>query len=234
MIHHYILWDFDGTLGRRTSGWSGALLEVLHSHGIGAAVTANDLRPFLATGYRWHNHHLKNHARTSPELWWRELEPFFERAFREGAGIPEPESLRLAKQVRTAYVNPSQFSLFPDVHQTLTALSAKGWRHVLLTNHVPELGTILQVVGIQHHFAAIFNSADTGVEKPHPEAFENVRLSLPSGSKMWMIGDNFTADIQGAESAGIPAILVRKPHPSARRYADDLAGVVAMLDLEAK
>ncbi|HTV49072.1 MAG TPA: HAD-IA family hydrolase, partial [Phycisphaerae bacterium] len=76
----------------------------------------------------------------------------------------------------------------------------------------------------------IFNSADTGFEKPHREAFENVRRSLPPHSKIWMVGDNFVADIQGAEQVGIPAILVRKSHPEAKRHAEQLAGVIALLE----
>ena len=101
---------------------------------------------------------------------------------------------------------------------------------MLLSNHVPELGTILQALEIHQHFVAVFNSAETGIEKPHPEAFENVRMSLPLGAKLWMIGDSFTADINGAEAVGIPAILVRKPHPSATRYAEDLRGIVPILE----
>ena len=44
-----------------------------------------------------------------------------------------------------------------------------------------------------------------------------------------MIGDNVAADVLGAEAAGIPAILVRRPDPRAARYADTLAGVDAFL-----
>ena len=99
-----------------------------------------------------------------------------------------------------------------------------------MTNHVPELGAILRSLDIEYLFLAIFNSADTGIEKPHPEAFENVRTSLPPQSQVWMIGDNIAADVEGAEAAGIPAILVRRPHPSAKRYDQNLAGVIPVVE----
>lgn len=225
----YIIWDFDGTLGQRNGAWSGALLEVLQANGGGHHLTPTDLRPFLAKGFRWHKAEAKNSPGASPEQWWKELDPVFELAFREGAGVGGGEAQRLAQEVRAAYTNPSRWVKFSDTHPTLTTLTADGWRHVLLTNHVPELGDILRSLDMQDHFVVVFNSADTGVEKPHPEAFENVRASLPPEARLLMIGDNIAADVQGAEKAGIPAILVRKPHPSATWYAEGLAGVIPLL-----
>jgi ribonucleotide monophosphatase NagD (HAD superfamily) len=44
-----------------------------------------------------------------------------------------------------------------------------------------------------------------------------------------MVGDNVVADVLGAEAAGIPAILVRRPDPRAARYAESLDGVQQFL-----
>jgi len=228
--HRYIIWDFDGTLGERTGMWSGTLLEVLHANGHGKQLAAKDLRPFLAAGFRWHNAHSTNPPRTSPDLWWSELEPIFQRAFLEGAKVPLAESQHLAREVRRKYVDPAKWTLFSDASQTLGTLAEDGWQHILLTNHVPELTSLLAALSIHRYFTAVFNSADTGIEKPHVQAFENVRSSLTGHPTLWMIGDSFTADVEGAESAGIPAILVRRRHPSAKRYAEDLHGVRSILD----
>lgn len=226
----HIIWDFDGTLGHRTGMWSGTLLEVLHANGHSARVTADDLRPFLATGFRWHSAHSENAPNTPPDRWWSELEPVFQRAFHEGAGVPRAESQRLAEEVRSRYVDVTKWMLFLETRQALDSLTADGWQHVLLTNHVPEFPSILESLGIRECFATVFNSAETGIEKPHVKAFENVRSSLMGTGQLWMIGDSFTADVQGAEAVGIPGILVRKPHPSAKRYAGDLNGVKSILD----
>jgi len=225
----YILWDFDGTLGHRTGMWSGTLLEVLQSHGVGASLTIEQIRPYLASGFRWHRADVQHRSGTADE-WWLELEPLFARVFREAAGLSQPQAAELAKLVRSTYLLPTQWQLFPDVRETLATLTAAGWRHVLLSNHVPEFRFIVQSLGLIDHFTLIFNSADTGFEKPHREAFENVRRSLPPHSKIWMVGDNFVADIQGAEQAGIPAILVRKSHPEAKRHTEQLTGVIAWLE----
>jgi putative hydrolase of the HAD superfamily len=64
-------------------------------------------------------------------------------------------------------------------------------------------------LGLAPHFEAVFTSAETGFEKPHPEAFARARGALGDPAVIWMIGGNPTADVAGAQTAGIPAILVR-------------------------
>jgi putative hydrolase of the HAD superfamily len=79
----------------------------------------------------------------------------------------------------------------------------------------------------------VFNSAITGIEKPNASAFESVlsKLPPPPERNVWMIGDNFHADVRGAESLGIPAILVRERHPEARYAFEDLSGLLDLLTL---
>jgi len=43
------------------------------------------------------------------------------------------------------------------------------------------------------------------------------------------IGDSMTADIAGAESAGIPGLLVRKHHEGARYFAESLAQIAGIV-----
>jgi ribonucleotide monophosphatase NagD (HAD superfamily) len=45
-----------------------------------------------------------------------------------------------------------------------------------------------------------------------------------------MIGDSMTADIQGADSVGIPAILVRRYHEEAKYSCEKLSGVAAIIN----
>ena len=44
-----------------------------------------------------------------------------------------------------------------------------------------------------------------------------------------MVGDNYEADIAGAEAVGIPAILVRNSSSSAKRFCQSLLDVVHFL-----
>jgi ribonucleotide monophosphatase NagD (HAD superfamily) len=45
-----------------------------------------------------------------------------------------------------------------------------------------------------------------------------------------MVGDNYQADVVGAERAGIPAILVRSEHPEAQRSAKDLVEAAVIIN----
>jgi FMN phosphatase YigB (HAD superfamily) len=114
----------------------------------------------------------------------------------------------------------------------LSKLRERGWRHVVLSNHVPELGAIITHLGLDLLVEATVNSAQTGYEKPHPEAFALARRAAGDPATIWMVGDNTTADVAGAEAAGIPAILVRREGTDAQeatRRAPDLYRVEVFL-----
>jgi putative hydrolase of the HAD superfamily len=165
----------------------------------------------------------------TPDRWWAALAETFARAFR-GIDIADDRAHALTSRVRGVYLDPTRWRRYDDVLPVLEALTAAGWRHVILSNHVPELPDIVQAVGLRDHFEHIFNSADLGYEKPHPRTFDAVLAAVGSGAeRIWMIGDSYRADVRGAEAAGIPAILVRRPHPEAHRFAETLAEIPGML-----
>lgn len=221
-----LIWDFDGTLGYREGGWSGALLEVLVATGLVWGVTRGDLRTSLESGFPWHAPD-EPRAPVSADVWWERLEPVFARAFVE-VGVEKVLASHLAAQVRAAYVARHTWRLYPDTLPALEQLSSQGWQHALLTNHVPELSFILVHLGLGDRFVGVFNSAETGIEKPHARAFHTVLQTLkPETARM--IGDNPVADIAGAEAAGLSATLVRNRSVSARPSCADLPTLVRTL-----
>src|SRR5262249_29215465 len=111
----------------------------------------------------------------------------------------------------------------------LRVLAVAGWRHVILSNHVPELSAIVRALAIGSYFEAIFNSAETGLEKPHPRAFRNALGFLDDAEAAWMIGDNIEADVKGATAVGLKAALVRRPHPDAEIYFETLHELATFL-----
>ena len=230
-----LIWDFDGTLGYREGGaWTASLFEVLQREAPGSGVTYEQLRVHMQSGFPWLVPEEPHPHMGTAELWWSSLEETFARAYR-GVGFEAVQAQTLALKVRSAYLNPARWRRFDDVVPVLDALTDGGWTHVILSNHVPELPDILQAVGLTSHFARVFNSADLGYEKPHPRIFELVLDAMHMGDigrgvgDLWMIGDSYRADVQGAEAAGIPAILVRRYHPDAPAFAETLVGVPAML-----
>lgn len=225
----YLIWDFDGTLAERRGMWSAALLEALETELPGHSLTPESLIPYLQTGFPWHEPQNVRETKVSAEEWWQALYPVFVRAYCEGLQLENAQAHRLCKAAREAYVNPRNWVLFEDTLPSLKALAAAGWKHVILSNHVPELSQIVQALGIGRYFEAIFNSAETGIEKPHPRAFHNVLASLGQVKSVWMIGDSITTDVNGAIAAGLQAALVRKPHADAAVYHETLDQLAAFL-----
>ena len=224
----FLAWDFDGTLGYREGLWSSALLTVLEEEGRNLDFDAERMRTELRRGFPWHTPEVPHAESTSPDTWWEALSPVFVRAF--GAGGLDPTTSRtLAGRVRKAYTDPAYWRLFDDALPALRLLSSRGWTHVVLSNHVPELARILNTLGLGGHVQRVFNSADSGYEKPHPRAFANLLEALDRPEKIWMIGDNLKADVHGAETAGIPAILVRGHPDEARHQCRDLHGVAEIV-----
>jgi putative hydrolase of the HAD superfamily len=225
----YLIWDFDGTLAYRQGGmWSAALLEILHQEDPACQVSIDQLRPYLQTGFPWHHPHSPHPEIQSADQWWNALDGIFEKAFL-GVGIDPVQAKALAKKVRLVYPDPTAWRLYEDVLPALEQLSQQGWVHLVLSNHVPELRQIIQSLPLNNYIANVFNSAETGYEKPHRQAFAGLLNTLHDIEKIWMIGDNLEVDITGAERSGIPGILVRKFHANARYYCETLHQIPAFI-----
>lgn len=224
-----LLWDFDGTLGYRAGGmWSASLLEVLQREEPGLEVSIDQLRPYMQHGLPWNSPEVLHPHLSDPDDWWRAVQPRFAEAYR-GVGLAPQRAEELAGCFRAVYTDLERWRLFDDTLPALRELSGMGWRHAVLSNHVPELRGILAHLGLNAWIEHLFNSAETGCEKPHPRAFELALGAFGPIEQVWMIGDNYQADILGAQAVGVPGILVRQPNSQAQRFARDLDEVVKML-----
>ena len=95
-------------------------------------------------------------------------------------------------------------------------------RHVIVSNHVPQLADIVAGLGIRAFFADVITSGLVGYEKPHARMFEAaVRCAIP-GAPIWMIGDNAECDGHPVRAFGANAILVRAAAPTFERHAQNL------------
>ncbi len=229
-----ILWDFDYTLGYRgvlaenehRQPWATCLIEVLDALEPGHEIGVQDIRPHLRDGFPWHRHADPHPELSDASAWWQNAERLFARAF-EGVGVDAGRSHDLARRVRIVFADCSAWSLYPDTLSTLLALRDQGWRHMIVSNHVPELEQIVTGLGLAPLIDHVVCSALTGFEKPHPEAFRAALGLIEGDGRRWMVGDNPDADVRGAEAVGISAIQVRtRRDDSVRFYAEDLSGVL--------
>jgi putative hydrolase of the HAD superfamily len=228
-MQKYLVWDFDGTLGYRVGGWSAALQEVMQQGDPECSASVEELRAHLQTGFPWHTPHQPYLENRAAEQWWNALDYIFERAF-VAVGVNALQAQCLAKEVRHAYANPTHWRLFDDTLPVLDELQSQGWTHFILSNHVPELRSLIKHFQLESRITQVFNSAETGYEKPHQQAFQNVLNVVGAAATVWMIGDNMTADIKGAENVDISAILVRKHHEEAKYSCEKLSEVAAIIN----
>ena len=228
-MNRAILWDFDGTLAHRPGMWRGCLVETLDEHGPATGSTRRSYARSCADGFPWDSPDVPHPELGDPDAWWARVEILLAAAY-EGAGIEAVRASQLAGRVRERYVDPSRvWELFPDTTPVLERLREEGWRHVVLSNRVPELPVIAEGLGLTALVDHIVSSAATGYEKPHPEAFRLALEHCGNPDQVWMVGDNPVADAAGAEAVGIPAVLVRTQLEAAKRSAADLYEVAAII-----
>jgi putative hydrolase of the HAD superfamily len=145
-------------------------------------------------------------------------------------GIDGERARELARHARERYIDGSRgWELFDDTVPALTELRAAGWRHAILSNHVPELPGLIGALGLSGLVDVVLTSAITGYEKPHPEAFALAFEASGQPEQAWMVGDNPIADVEGAQAAGIPAILVRTRPGRVDRHAPDALHAAAII-----
>ena len=222
MRNSVIIWDFDGTLGFRPGMWRGCLIEVLDAYRPGHGVKSEALRPFLQDGFPWHRPEVEHTELTTADAWWDPIEVLIARAY-EGVGIDPGDASALAKLARERFVDCSiGWQLFEDTLPVLGELARDGWRHAILSNHVPELPALIDGLGLGELIDVVLTSAVIGYDKPHPRAFALALEACGNPDPVWLVGDNPIADVAGAEAAGIPAIQVRSTSGNSSRRAGDL------------
>ena len=204
-----VLWDFDGTLAERPGMWRGCLLEVLREEEPELEVEQDAFIPALRGRFPWHTPDEPHLDLCESGAWWARIVPLLAQAY-EDAGVPRERATELAELARKRYVDPAVgWRLFDDTVPALDRLGEAGWRHAVLSNHVPELEQIVAGLGLDRHVESVLCSGVTGYEKPHPEAFATALRLRRDGEPVWMVGDNPEADVEGARRAGLRAVLVR-------------------------
>lgn len=203
-----LFWDFDGTLAVREGRWSGALVEAVRRIDPHVSLCADEVRPLLQSGFPWHQPDVVVEVTTSA-AWWTRLRPVIMNAY-AAAGIAPQVANAAAELLPTTYYSPDAWCLVADAIEALEQARLAGYRNVILSNHAPELPDLVRTLGLSRLIELTITSAAVGVEKPNPLIFQHaIDLADAGVERSWMIGDNPVADIAGAETAGLRAMLVR-------------------------
>ena len=222
-----VIWDFDRTLARRATGWSGMLLALLNREEPAHGVELSVLMGYMVGIWPWDRPEREHPELADPADWWADLVPRMASALRS-SGAPGRLAEKVAAAAAVEYSRPEHWSAVPDAAEVLRLVRDMGWRNAILSNHCPELPQIVRSVGLADHVDCVLTSAAIGVEKPHRKAFEVALQRLGNPTQVWMVGDSLEADVEGAGRAGIPAVLVHGEAPGVL-CAPDLATAIRLI-----
>ena len=212
-------------------GWAALVCSALCERNLVPTPTPEEIRPLLQRGYPWQTPEIPHPELDSPAKWWARVGNVISQAY-VAFGCSKSVADELAAEVRERYIDPAGYVVYDDSFPTLRELTRRGWRHFILSNHVPELPEIVTALGLRPFVEEVITSASVGYEKPNPEIFRLALDMAGNPAAAWMVGDNVVADVMGAEAAGIRAILVRDRDERAKRYSPDLAGVIEIVTHE--
>jgi putative hydrolase of the HAD superfamily len=138
---------------------------------------------------------------------------------------------RLIDTILAAQYAPQSWKLYPDVLPAVGELRQMGLSLGVLSDWGSNLLPILDGLGLGAELDFVIASGAVGLSKPDPAFFRlaAARAGLPPGESL-MVGDSYRADVEGARSAGMDAILIRRPEWRDRREpAPPGARVIASL-----
>lgn len=147
-------------------------------------------------------------------------------------GIPDTERSH-ARTIIEHYLEPSNWRVYPGVYETLQELRRRGFRIGIAS----DWGTDLRRLLVELDFLPLLDwaviSGGVGHAKPSP-AFYNmvVRRSGMPADLVLHVGDNYRADVLGARTAGMDAVLIDwSCRPLPRLDVPVLSSLTELLDL---
>jgi putative hydrolase of the HAD superfamily len=147
----------------------------------------------------------------SPGEFWHH----FNRHLLKAIGV-EGDLDRLAQEVTTQFTDVELVYYSPDGGlETVTALRERGYRLGLITNreNVEWFHHLLDQVGLWPYFDLTLASGEVGISKPEPGIFSFAleRVGAAAARSVY-VGDNYWADVIGAQNAGLTPILFDPHH----------------------
>ena len=107
------------------------------------------------------------------------------------------------------FADPEVWEVFEDVHPTLEKLRRSHFKLGIISNWDERLRPLLERLQLGSYFETILISVESGSAKPAREIFEQARsfFGVPAASILH-IGDSFSEDVAGAQSAGLKALFL--------------------------
>ncbi|MEX1376418.1 MAG: HAD family hydrolase [Eubacteriales bacterium] len=221
--------DFHGTLAYKS--YSDTLHQVLTEFHPDHLYTQSTFRDLLDGSYLWDNPEAEHKQLNKPEKWWEHMNGKLKEAYIQLGYKQDAE--QMTARFRELYTDPNEYMVYDDAVEGVKKIRKMGWKVVILTNHMPEIKKVIKKLPFGRYISKVISSANIGYEKPNIKFYEYALKKTWHPEKCVMLGDNILADIQGATSVGIPAILVRnslfKDNENCKYFAKDLNEAVDII-----
>ena len=104
-----------------------------------------------------------------------------------------------------------RFRAFPDAGPALEAARSRGLGLVVVSNWDCSLPDVLERIGLAPALDGVVASAGAGARKPSAAIFERaLSLAGVAPSEAIHVGDSIEDDVEGAHTAGIRPVLLRR------------------------
>ncbi len=160
--------------------------------------------------------------------WWQRL---VLRTFAAAGNATLPQEL--FEDLFSHYATAAAWRCFDDSRRVLTALRAHGHRLCIISNFDSRLPPLVAALGLSDLVDAIITSTGARAAKPDPAIFHAALAALGvSPAATLHVGDDPSADIDGALAAGVHAVLITRSGRATRAVPPGVPVIRSLADLE--
>jgi HAD superfamily hydrolase (TIGR01549 family) len=205
-----VIFDLDGTL--RLNRPDAQVFFLDYAVGLGAPGDIDTIRQARQWAHRYwaSSECLANDIKTfghEDDMFWVN----YARQQLEAMNLEDGQAEAWAPQLHTYMEEHYDWedTIPDDVVPTLQSLKAGGYQVGLLTNRTNPVDEYLAETGLDQHLDFWVYSGMVDVWKPSPEIFYyTLEVAGSAPSKTIYIGDNYYADVEGAQGANIQPVLI--------------------------
>ncbi|HNT25249.1 MAG TPA: HAD family hydrolase [Anaerolineales bacterium] len=205
-----ILFDLDGTLRYNVPSYNETFFNLAAEMGMA------DSQQKRLSATRWVHYYwaqspelvadMAQYETLSEDFWnyyWQRNLVRFGCSVEQAQGLA-PEVLR---RMREEY-HPQDY-VPPQVFETLQALKEAGFGMAVVSNRGTAFGEQLTRLGLDEYFSFALAAGEINSWKPDPGIFWHALERLEANPQQALyVGDNYYADVVGAQNAGLQAVLV--------------------------
>jgi putative hydrolase of the HAD superfamily len=224
--------DVGDTLLRAHPSWAHVYQRVLERFGV--QVDVGPLRDALDRTFGEQAGELDGPFEATAEASYQRLKDFDSRVLALLGEPPQPDAFFRA--LEATFIERASWFVFEDTAPSLAAMRDAGLRLAVISNWAWTAPELLHALELMPVFEALIISDRVGYQKPHRGIFEHALdvMRVPA-SRAVHVGDSWRADIQGARSAGIAAVLIDRGRQVHGAASDPMVPVIhdlfGLLDL---